>query len=296
MPDITIDANVCKRDGLCAMACTYGIFRQEEKGTVPKIDDVMLEKCYRCGHCVAICPHGAISHENFPAGAVTPVNSENVPTYEQVLELMRSRRSKRLFKDKAIEREVLEKVLEAARFAPSQHNDQSTEFSVIQDRKVIREITELTAEGIGKLAGYTKNPIARFMMRRAMGRRGADTLIELAPEMEGLVSLYRSGTDWILRDAPVLLLFCADSAGGDFARINANLALHNAALAAETLGLGCFYAGFVVTSGERDDRIGKLVSLPETHKIYGALAVGYPKLNFKKWPERKPARITWLET
>lgn len=294
MPQIAIDADVCKKDGFCAMACTYGIFTQEEKGAIPTIDSVMLERCYRCGQCVAICPHGAISHENFPEGAVTPIKSEHVPTYEQTLELMRSRRSKRLFKDKPVEREALEKVLEAARFAPSQHNDQSTEFIVIQDKKIIREITELTAEGIGKLAGYTKNPIARFMMRRAMGRRGADTLIKLAPEMEGLVSLYRSGRDWILRDAPVLLLFCADSAGGNFANINANLALHNATLAAETLGLGCFYAGFVVTSGGRDDRIGKLVSLPETHKIYGALAMGYPKLNFKKWPERNPAKTTWL--
>jgi nitroreductase len=76
--------------------------------------------------------------------------------------------------------------------------------------------------------------------------------------------------------------------------VNANLALHNATLAAEALGLGCFYAGFVVTAGERDDRISKIVSLPETHKIYGALAMGYPKLNFKKWPERNQANVTWV--
>jgi nitroreductase len=91
-----------------------------------------------------------------------------------------------------------------------------------------------------------------------------------------------------------LVLFCADSAGGSYANVNANLALHNAALAAEALGLGCFYAGFVVHAGERDDRIAKLISLPETHMIYGALAMGYPRLKFKKWPERNPAKITWI--
>jgi Fe-S-cluster-containing dehydrogenase component len=119
---ITIDANVCKKDGLCAMTCTYGIFQQEVKGTIPKIDNVMLEKCYRCG--------------------------QYVPSYDQVLELIRSRRSKRLFNDTPVKRDVLEKVLEAARFAPSQHNEQSTEFVVIQDRKILHEITALTAEGI----------------------------------------------------------------------------------------------------------------------------------------------------
>ena len=75
----------------------------------------------------------------------------------------------------------------------------------------------------------------------------------------------------------VLLLFAADSVGGTFAGTNANLALHNAALAAETLGLGCFYSGFVITASERDDSIARLVGLPETHKIYGALAWAIPR-------------------
>jgi nitroreductase len=211
-----------------------------------------------------------------------------------VLELIHNRRSKRLFKDVPVERDVFEKVLEAARYAPSAHNEQSTEYIIIQDKPIIREITQLTAEYIEKLVKAIQNPIGRMFIRRALGRRGAATLFELAPEMEGLVSLYESGIDWILRSAPVLVLFCADSAGGSFAGVNANLALHNASLAAETVGLGCFYAGFVIHATERDNRIAKLVSLPITHKIYGALAMGYSRLKFKKWPERNPAKITWV--
>jgi nitroreductase len=225
---------------------------------------------------------------------VNPIKSENLPSYDQVLELIRSRRSKRLFKDNPVEKDVLEKVLEAARFAPSAHNDQSTDFVVIQDQAILHEITALTADYIEKLVKYTQNPIGRMMMRRVLGRRGAATVFELAPEMEGLVALFKSGTDWILRDTPVLILFCADSAGGSFAGVNANLALHNAALAAETVGLGCFYAGFVVHASERDNRIAKLISLPKTHKIYGALSMGYPKLKFKKWPERNQANVIWV--
>ena len=131
-------------------------------------------------------------------------------------------------------------------------------------------------------------------MRFVLGRRGAAYVAELAPELEHLVSLFNSGTDWILREPPVLVLFCADSAGGSFAGINANLALHNAALAAETVGLGCFYAGFVVLACDREDSIARLVSLPDTHKVYGALAMGYPRLKFTKWPERNPAKVTWV--
>jgi nitroreductase len=211
-----------------------------------------------------------------------------------VLELVRSRRSRRLYRDAPVERDVIEKVLEVARRGPSGHNEQSTEYVVIQDRDIIHEIGTLTAMGLRKLAQPFQNPIGRMIMRRMVGRRGAEYLAELAPEFEGLASLYDGGTDLILHEPPVLMLFCADSVGGTFAGTNANLALHNAALAAETLGLGCFYAGFVVVVSERDDSIARLISLPETHKIYGALAMGYPRLKFRKWPERNPAKVTWM--
>ena len=90
------------------------------------------------------------------------------------------------------------------------------------------------------------------------------------------------------------MLFCADSIGGFMARTNANLAVQNAALAAEALGLGCFYVGFIVIASNRDKSLARFLSLPETHEIYGALAMGYPRLKFNTWPERHPAKITWL--
>jgi len=292
MIEITIDENVCKKDGLCAMTCMRGIFQQEEMVTIPKIVD--QEFCYGCGQCVAICPQGAISHSGYPESAVNPIRSEYLPTYDQVLELIHSRRTKRLFKETTVDRDVIEKVLEAARFAPSGHNKQTTEFVVIQDKKIIHEIALLTADGLGKIAKRTQNPIGKMIMRLMYGRRGAATLVEMGSELGGLVSLFNSGTDWILREVPVLVLFCADSAEGSFASINANLALQNATLAAETVGLGCLYTGFVVLASEHSDSIARLVSLPETHKIYGALAMGYPRLKFKKWPERNPAKVTWV--
>jgi len=105
--------------------------------------------------------------------------------------------------------------------------------------------------------------------------------------------MFNQGTDLILRDAPVLLLFCADNLDF-FASHNANLAAQNAALAAEALGLGCFYPGFVMMACSFDDDIPKLLSLPEHYEIFGALAMGYPKVRFKKWPERNPAKVKWI--
>lgn len=292
MTKISINIDKCKKDGLCAMACTRAVFHQDVKNTVPIIEG--QERCFSCGHCVSICPTGAISHSDYPNGTVHPINSDYLPSYDQFLELLHSRRSIRLFKEKNVERDIIEKVLDAARFAPSGHNEQSTEFVVVQDPNTIHEIAMFTTAYLSKLVQQTRNPIARIMMRRSLGQRSFDYIANLASEMEHLVNLFNSGIDWIVRQPPVLILFHADSVGGTFAGVNASLALHNAALAAETLGLGCYYTGFVVIACEHDDNISKLLSLPGEHKIYGALAMGYPLLKYKQWPERKPARIKWM--
>jgi len=225
---------------------------------------------------------------------VTPIRPEYAPTYDHVLELVRGRRSRRSFKDQPVDREVIEKVLDVARFGPSGHNEQSTEFVVVQDEGIIREIAALTAKGLARKAMPFQSAIGRMIMRLVLGRRGAEYVGELAPELLGLVDLYNSGMDLILREPPVLILVCADSVGGTFAGTNASIAVHNAALAAEGLGLGCFYPGFVVYVSESDDSIARLVGLPETHRIYGALAMGYPRARYEKWPERNPAKVTWL--
>jgi len=291
MREITIDADLCKKDGLCAMTCMSTVFQQKEKNTIPEILDI--ERCYGCGQCVALCTQGAITHSDYPEGTIHPIRSEYLPTYDHVLELIRSRRSKRLYKDTKVEREAIEKVLEAARLSPSGHNKQTTEFVVVQDEKILHEIASLTAESLRKFVAQAGNPIARTMMRLMLGRREADARIEVAPDLGGIVTLFDSGTDFIIREAPVLILFCADGVTG-FASENANLSLHNAALAAETLGLGCFYAGFVVVACSLNDSIERHLSLPENLKVFGALAMGNSRLKFNKWPERNPAKVTWM--
>lgn len=291
MPQIIIDQNLCIKDGLCAMTCTRAVFEQEKKSSIPKIDG--LDRCFACGQCVSICSKDAISHSDFQTGRVNPIDIGIIPSYDQLMELIRSRRSKRLWKNKAVNKETIKQVLEAARFAPSGHNEQTTEFVVVQDKNNIREIASLSADYLGKLAANFKNPIGRMMMRFMMGKRSAAYVAELAPELDYIVKLFRDGTDWIVREPPALILFHADSAGGTFIGINANLALHNASLAAETLGLGCYYAGFIVITCDRDKSIQRLFSVPETHKIYGALALGYPRLKFNKWPDRNPPKVKW---
>ena len=290
MQKINIDADKCKKDGACVQVCPQQIFVQKETNTLP---DVLNEDlCIACGHCVAICPHGAISHVDFREGTVIPVREESLPSYGQVIEMAKSRRSRRAFRDKPVERDLIEKVIEAARFAPSAENVQSTQYIVVQDKVVMGKIVDLTTDYLVKITKQLKNPFIRRFLWMAAGRE-LEAAIESIAIFERVISEVRSGNDVLLCGAPVLLLFYGDKAA-TFASVNANLALQNASFAAESLSLGNFYTGFVVATCDRDQRIQSILEIPKTHKIYAGLALGHPMFNYKNWMERHPAHITWI--
>ena len=68
---------------------------------------------------------------------------------ENLLELLKIRRSVRVFQNKDIPKEELEKIVDAARFAPSARNLQPWEFVVVTDKNKLAELADL-----GQNAGF----------------------------------------------------------------------------------------------------------------------------------------------
>lgn len=290
LPSITIDPNLCRRCGACVDECPADVFIGSGETSVPAVG--MIGFCISCGHCVALCPAGAISHEAYPDGTVTGVDQGLLPSYEQMTALFTSRRSIRTFSTKPVEREAIERIIEAARFAPTAHNSQSTEYIVVTAPVVLAGITDLTVDYYERFIGHLANPLRRTMYRLMAGRV-IDGALDNLPQMKAFVETSRKGTDRVLHGAPVLLLFHGDPIH-PLVSENASLALQNATFAAEVLGLGSFYTGFVVIACARDTSIPRLLDLPLHHKILGGLALGYPRYRYKKWPERHRPRIKWL--
>ncbi len=59
------------------------------------------------------------------------------------LELLKSRRSIRKYKDQPVEEEKIKKCLEAARWAPSASNKQPWEFLIVTDEQVRKKLSEI---------------------------------------------------------------------------------------------------------------------------------------------------------
>ncbi len=50
---------------------------------------------------------------------------------------------------------------------------------------------------------------------------------------------------------------------------------------------------YFLLAAERDPGINEVLSLPQTHRVFGGMAMGYPRLKYKSWPERRKARVRW---
>ena len=294
---VTIDTELCKKDGLCAMICPDAVIQQDEKATVPKISDEHMEHCIACGQCVAICPQGAISHSEFPATTIRAIQFEQMPTTEQVLQLLKTRRSIRAFRDKPLAKDTIETIIDGARFAPSGHNSQSTEFLVVRDRAVLNKVSAMVIEYLKFEIKRFANPLFRTLALLA-DRDLAESGLHEIPGFKRMIQMFESGADPILNGAPVLLAFHARRTVG-FADVNAQLALQNASLVAHALGIGHFYTGWVLSPCRApmartwNRRIPSLLGIPPDNNLYGALALGYPIPRFKTMIERKPSLIGW---
>ncbi|MDD6800891.1 MAG: nitroreductase [Firmicutes bacterium] len=73
---------------------------------------------------------------------------------DEMLELIKSRRSVRSFADKKIAKEDLEKIAEAAIFAPSARNRQLWHFTVVSKKEKISALASAVAKAMGAPSGY----------------------------------------------------------------------------------------------------------------------------------------------
>ncbi len=290
MGHVAVDAEKCKVCGACLASCPAGIFMQESEGAPSHTDHI--EFCIGCGHCVALCPSGAITHPRFPEGTVHPIDRDALPTYNQILELVRARRSVRVFDDEPPAREDIEKMLDAARFAASAHNARDTQVVVVQDKGVLASMVDLTVAFLLGTRKQLQNPIARTIFKWTAPHM-AEQAMAMLPEIDLMEQGVAAGFDPILRNAPCVLVFHA-AKSLNFPDANANLALDNAALAGQALGLGGFYTGYIVAACKKGKGIPELLGLPSHHAVFAGYAFGKPRIPFGRWVERPALPAKWL--
>ena len=187
--------------------------------------------------------------------------------YDSLLELVKKRRSCRKLKPDPIPDEYVDKIIEAARWAPSGGNSQPWEFIVVKKQELREKIVQLIMEGFGGTAQKmeaTREPRLRF---------------NFAPQ--------------VFVRAPVFIILCGDTRTKDAYPLSATLqqgdshftsslasAFLYMTLAVTTLGLGAQWVSAIATPYVQS-LTKDLLKVPKELKFYDMIAVGYPDMEPK---------------
>jgi nitroreductase/NAD-dependent dihydropyrimidine dehydrogenase PreA subunit len=269
---LIVDNEKCKKDGICAADCPMAIIKLEnEEG--PKIVPGGDAFCLRCGHCVAICPHGALSHQEIPLESCVPLKKANRINADQAIQFLRSRRSIRFFKDKPLEKDTLKRLIEIGRYAPTASNSQLVEWTVFTDRQQIQEIAGLVIDWVKGILKKDPQPV-------------------YAPYMPIIAGAWDMGFDAVLRNAPGLIIASAPKEASN-GLVDVTLALSYLELAAPSLGLGTCWAGLLYGAMRSHAPIREITGLADNVPFYYPMMIGHPKTRYYRLPERKTPKIVW---
>lgn len=271
----TIDISKCTGCLLCSRACFLGRIEPDGKG-VRVLDD---RHCIGCGHCFAVCPVGAVVPEGGGESVVEAGPSEKL-SYEQLMGLLRGRRSRREFKADRIPRELLDKLVAAAAQAPNGLNKRQVGLNVITDPDAVRRLSEQCVVSVARMARMARNPVLRPVLR-TLAPGLYNEIADLLPEVDVLVAGARAGEDVVLYNAPCVILVHSpksDICGPE----NALYCAGNILLAAETLGLGACVIGFVTGPMKHDPEMKRTVKLPRGRVVHTTIVVGYPEFSYAR--------------
>jgi FMN reductase (NADPH) len=200
---------------------------------------------------------------------------------DQFIELLKSRRSIRAYKPDPIPDEYIQKIIEAARWAPSGGNSQPWEFIVIKKKEL-------------------KDRIADLFIKSLDSVREAELTREKEMRVPALVGETKGPG---FKNAPVLILLCGDPRVNEafplvvFQKYGHEVFISNLAsaflcmqLAAKALGLG---SQWVSAAGSfMEDDLNELLNIPKGVKIYDMMAVGYPAYQLGPRSPRKIDEMT----
>lgn len=184
-----------------------------------------------------------------------------------VIENIKNRRSVREFDSKKIDKNILEKIVEAASFAPTGMNTQPWRFVVVQDDEFRKNLAQDASVRYKK---WLENLPQDFKdMRKEIDDKTDD------PAYYG---------------APVIIFVIGKGMTTDF---DCPMACQNIMLSARSFGIGSCWV-YIGQFPLGNDIIREKLELKEGEKVYGPIILGYPKNEFPIAPEKKSPIIKWI--
>lgn len=271
--DIVIDRNRCIGCGLCRKACPSMLLDldEENKAFSRPVDQLNWYGCWKCQHCLAVCPAGAVSVLGLnPENSLTAVSDFDAAG-NMMDALVSGRRSCRHYKQENVDRELLDHILKVMENTPTGGNKMFVEYTLIDDIDRMNRFRELLRNGYNELKTEGRYPFSwdeeslGIMEDREAQAMNGDMFFCSAPHL-------------FIPHMPAKFMS---------APVDVNLQMAYFELLCNAHGLGTVYLGFPVNYLKMLPDVYELLEIPEDHYIGSAIGFGYPVFRYTRGVQKE---------
>jgi len=207
------------------------------------------KRCLLCYHCAATCRAGAISDDDGTAMLRSGEMRARTGGFAEDLDsLLFTRRSYRWFAPRPLDRQLLERLADISKWAPSAKNQHPVKLGIVAGTQKVRDIVN-TVMSYARETGFCADVLEdyeRYHYNKVTGT--ASTLI---------------------------VGFCDSSALNP--SVDTALALDYIDLALQARGGGACWGGYLVRFVNEIPELAEIFGLGPDDRAYGALMAGYPE-------------------
>lgn len=258
-PNLTINTEKCIKCGMCVKDCIAHCLELNQNTNLPQFKQGKEWTCIKCQHCLAVCPTGALEIFN-----KNPDNSESISPInsEELLNLIKSRRSIRQYKPENLDKERLDKLKNMLKWTPTGVNNHSLHFTFVDDIEVMDNIRTMANKKAEKLL---LNPIVQF----------------LVPHFKGMGKAIQEGNDVIFRNAPHMVIVSVPK-NAPCKREDPIIALSYFELLAQSMGVGTVWCGFAYYCFKLFPSLAEYIGVPDGNRVGYVMLFGKPDVKYSR--------------
>ena len=271
---ITIDIEKCTHCGICISNFEgYCIINEND---TPLID---YEICNQCQKCIALCPNQAILMNN-----VIPqkINGLEKIGYEDLISLLKLRRSTKSFVQQDIPKDIVEKIVDSAKYAPNQNKN--IDILIINDSQIIQAIDKNALKFVKRWYGmmFSFKPITGFISLFAK------SLHVIKKKMARDIFIKQK----VVKENTNVLLIAIGNPKTPVTEMSAQYLLSTMILSAVSLNIGCTLIKLTINNNKK---VKNMLGIKKTDKALGVLALGYSNEKIINIPQGYEINTYWNE-